>query len=48
VWIVAGAYSGLTLELPVQKARGFLILVALSRWFLDSVHKLFGEMIVSN
>jgi hypothetical protein len=44
VWIVAETHPGLTLELPIQKARGFLVSVALSWWFLDNTHKLFGEI----
>jgi hypothetical protein len=46
VWIIAGTHFSLTLELSVQKARGFIVLVILSWWFLDSVHKVFGEMTV--
>jgi hypothetical protein len=46
VWIVAGTHLRLTLELPVQKDRGFVVLVVLSPWLLDSANKLFGEMTV--
>jgi hypothetical protein len=31
VWIVTGARSGVVLELPDQKARGLLVLIAL-KW----------------
>jgi hypothetical protein len=34
------------LELPDQKAQGFLVQIAFTRWFLDSAHKVFGEMIM--
>jgi hypothetical protein len=37
---------GCVLELPDQKARGFLVLIALKRLFLEHGHKLFGEMSV--
>jgi hypothetical protein len=46
VWIVAGTHLHLTFELPVQKDRGFVVLVVLSPWLLDSTNKLFGEMTV--
>jgi hypothetical protein len=29
VWIVAGTHTGLTLELPDQKGRGFMVQIAL-------------------
>jgi hypothetical protein len=35
---------GCVLELPDQKARGFLVLIALNRLFLEHAHKVFGEM----
>jgi hypothetical protein len=31
VWIVAGTHTGLTLELPDQKGRGFMVQIALLR-----------------
>jgi hypothetical protein len=44
VWIVAGIYPGVILELPDQKAQGFLVWITLSRWFLEHICKLFGEI----
>jgi hypothetical protein len=44
VWIVAGTHSGLVLEISDQKARGFLVSIALKRLFLKHVRKLFGQM----
>jgi hypothetical protein len=35
---------GCILELPDQKARGFLVLIALERLFLKHAHKVFGEI----
>jgi hypothetical protein len=35
---------GAILKLPDQKARGFLVLIALSRWFSKHGRKVFDEM----
>jgi hypothetical protein len=37
---------GIVLELPDQKARGFLILISLKRLFFEHARKIFGEMFV--
>jgi hypothetical protein len=37
---------GTSLELSDQKAQGFLILIAFTRWFLKHVRKVFDEMSV--
>jgi hypothetical protein len=44
VWIVAGTHSGLTLELPDRKARGFLTSIVLKQLFPEHARKVFGEM----
>jgi hypothetical protein len=36
--------AGIIVELPDQKARGFLVQIALTQWFLEHAHKVFGEM----
>jgi hypothetical protein len=36
--------AGHVLELPDQKARVFLVLIALTWWILKHAHKVFGEM----
>jgi hypothetical protein len=36
--------AGVILELPDQKARGFLVLIAFKRLFSEHAHKMFGEM----
>jgi hypothetical protein len=36
--------AGVVLELPDQKARGFLDLIFLSGWFAERARKIFGEM----
>jgi hypothetical protein len=41
-----GVCPGIILELLDQKARGFLVPVALTPWFLDSTHKVFGEILM--
>jgi hypothetical protein len=46
VWIVAESRLVYTLELPDQKARGFLISTALEELFPEHVRKVFGEMTV--
>jgi hypothetical protein len=33
-----------TLELPDQKAQGFLVLIVFNRLFPEHVHKVFGKM----
>jgi hypothetical protein len=38
--------AGIVLESPIQKTRGFMIQIALSRWFSERVHQVFGEMTV--
>jgi hypothetical protein len=38
--------AGVVLELPDQKAQGFLVLIALKRLFSEHAHKIFGEMLV--
>jgi hypothetical protein len=35
---------GHLLELPDQKARVFLVLIALTRWFSEHTRKVFDEM----
>jgi hypothetical protein len=44
VWILVGPRPGIVLELPIQKARGFLVLIALKWLFLDHAHKVFDEI----
>jgi hypothetical protein len=44
VRIVAGTCSGLTLELPDRKTRGFLASIILKRLFPEHAHKVFCEM----
>jgi hypothetical protein len=44
VWIVAGTHPGLTLELPDQKAQGFLDSIVLKWLFPEHARKVFGEM----
>jgi hypothetical protein len=44
VWIILGTRLDLTLELPDQRARGFLVPFALKRLFPQHIHMLFGEM----
>jgi hypothetical protein len=34
------------LESPVQKTQGFVIKIALLRWFSERVHQMFGEITV--
>jgi hypothetical protein len=46
VWIVTGTRPGDTLELPDQKARGFLVSIALKQLFPEHAYKIFGEMSV--
>jgi hypothetical protein len=46
VWIVIGTFFGVTLELPDQKTRDFLVRIALPRCFLERAHQLFGEILV--
>jgi hypothetical protein len=38
--------AGIVLESPIQKTRGFMIQIALSRWFPERAHQVFGEMTV--
>jgi hypothetical protein len=38
--------AGIALELPDQKTRGFVVQIALLRWFPERVHQVFGEMTV--
>jgi hypothetical protein len=38
--------AGVVLELPDQKAQGFLVLIAFKRLFSEHAHKIFGEMLV--
>jgi hypothetical protein len=38
---------GVVLELPVQKAQYFIVLIALTRLFLEHVRKLFSEIPVN-
>jgi hypothetical protein len=45
VWIVAGTHPGFILELPDQKARGFIVEIDLP-WFPERAHQVFGEMLV--
>jgi hypothetical protein len=35
---------GPSLELPNRKTRGFIVQIALPRWFPERIHQLFGEM----
>jgi hypothetical protein len=37
---------GIPLESPDQKSRGFMVQIALPRWFPERVHQVFGEMLV--
>jgi hypothetical protein len=46
MWIGAGTHPSNILELPDQKARYFLVLIALKRLFPKHAHKVFGEMSV--
>jgi hypothetical protein len=46
VWIFAGAPSGIDLESPVQKTRGFLVQITFIPRSLVHAHKKFGEMSV--
>jgi hypothetical protein len=43
-WILAGPCPSIILELPVQKAQGFLVLIALKWLFLEHTRKVFGEI----
>jgi hypothetical protein len=36
--------AGVVLELPDQKVRGFLVLIALNRLFPEHTRNVFGEM----
>jgi hypothetical protein len=44
VWILAGPCPSIVLELSVQKAQGFPVLIALKRLFLEHARKVFGEI----
>jgi hypothetical protein len=44
VRIFAGGCSGIDLESPVQRTRGFVVQIALPRWFPERAHQVFGEM----
>jgi hypothetical protein len=46
VWIVAGSRFGYALELPDQKAQGFLVLIVLKQLFLEHIRKVFCEISV--
>jgi hypothetical protein len=36
--------TGIVLELPDQKARVFLVLIAFTLWLLEHARKVFGEI----
>jgi hypothetical protein len=38
--------TGVVVELPNQKAQVFLVLIVLTRWFSEHIHKVFGEISV--
>jgi hypothetical protein len=44
VWIVAKTHPGYVLELPDQRIRAFLVLIALNRLIPEYVRKLFGKI----
>jgi hypothetical protein len=46
VWIVAGTRLGHVLEPLDQRARGFIVLIALNRLVPEHVRNVFGEMTV--
>jgi hypothetical protein len=46
VHLVGRSISGITLEPPDQRARGFLVLINFNWLFLEHVRKVFGEISV--
>jgi hypothetical protein len=37
--------AGIALESPDQKTQGFVVRIALPRWFLERAHEVFGEIL---
>jgi hypothetical protein len=44
--VVVGSQSRSILESSDQKTRGFVVQIALLRWFSERAHQVFGEMSV--
>jgi hypothetical protein len=42
--IFAGGISGIDLDSPVQRTRGFMVQIALLQWFSERAHQVFSEI----